>query len=291
MEAFTTSGKVTFLGEHSVLRGFKALALPVPSFFLQFRHFEGPQKFEYEILGEDRSIYDMIFLGALEKALKKVGKNLGDLTGRVQILSSLPVSRGLGSSAALSVSLAKFFIAKGYLDSKYLYSFAKDMESFFHGQSSGLDIATVLSSDMLLFQSNQAQPISFPFKPCFYLTYTGVTSSTSVCVERVLKFQKSNFERAAELDEKMNQSVERALAAWQSENLPLLSEALRQAYEVFEAWGLVNPNVEATIKSLMSEGALAAKPVGSGAGGYVLSLWEAPPQEKPFPLIPLFASP
>ena len=309
MQIFTTTAKVVLLGEHAVLRGSQALSMALPHFNLQFHlsEYSGKKGFEYEVIGRDERIYDLIFLGALEKALKKVGRQRQDISGYLQIVSTLPVSRGLGSSASLCVSLAKIFNKKGWLETRHIYSFAKDIESLFHGQSSGLDIATVLSEGMLLFQNNSWTPMVPEWHPHFYLTYSGVNSTTSLCVDRVQSFQKSNFQKALELDEQMNIATIKAVNALSKkkiskeeknrqikdffsheDRLQALAESINEAYEIFKKWGLVNETVSELIFKMKQQGALAAKPVGSGLGGYVLSLWPDVPKDNSLVELPLF---
>ena len=61
------------------------------------------------------------------------------------------------------------------------------------------------------------------------------------------------------------------------ESLSQLANAINSARQCFIDWGLAGGHVEKHIEDLLSAGALAAKPTGSGDGGYVLSLWQTRP--------------
>lgn len=52
-----------------------------------------------------------------------------------------------------------------------------------------------------------------------------------------------------------------------------LKTAVELAGDCFEEWGLVTPEMARLKQKLLSLGALAVKPTGSGGGGFMLSLW------------------
>jgi mevalonate kinase len=96
---------------------------------------------------------------------------------------------------------------------------------------------------------------------------------------------------AAQIDEAMRDSVLAAYNALQmdeAEGLTCLADAINKAHICFTQWGLAGGRVEQHINQLLSAGALAAKPTGSGDGGFVLSLWpQKPAVQLPFELIAL----
>ena len=59
-----------------------------------------------------------------------------------------------------------------------------------------------------------------------------------------------------------------------------LIHTIQQAHDCFAEWGLLTPGLQQHIKDLYAKGALAAKPTGSGGGGYVLSFWGAIPVKQ-----------
>ena len=86
--------------------------------------------------------------------------------------------------------------------------------------------------------------------------------------------------KAQQLDELMRNSVSQAIHALSSNEVTGITElamAIGQAQQCFQQWGLSEGKVGQHIKELHQQGALAAKPTGSGSGGYILSLWKKPP--------------
>jgi mevalonate kinase len=108
----------------------------------------------------------------------------------------------------------------------------------------------------------------------------------------VKEFMERKPKFAAEIDLKMAKSVKLAEAALAMENqekaLPMLTQAINLGYNCFKTWGLTSGIVDNHIRLLKEAGSLAAKPSGSGGGGYVISLWDKePPAELAASLLKL----
>ncbi len=87
---------------------------------------------------------------------------------------------------------------------------------------------------------------------------------------------------AQQLDEQMQRSVELAQQALNSnspEAILELAKAINMAHDCFQQWGLCQGRLAEHLSTLKNAGALAAKPTGSGGGGYVISLWNSPPPD------------
>ena len=107
---------------------------------------------------------------------------------------------------------------------------------------------------------------------------------TSSCIKKVRELWDQEPRNAANIDKQMATSVQEAKAALtaRSEAAQLrLSNSLQRAHDCFEQWGLINATLAQHIQQLKQLGALAAKPTGSGGGGFVLSLWPEKPIAAP----------
>ena len=98
--------------------------------------------------------------------------------------------------------------------------------------------------------------------------------------EDMMPFLYSRFEdleKALQLDEQMAKAVEHVVGALESESedrLEKLVQGIQLAENCFDQWQLTRGSVGRHIQELKEEGALAAKPTGSGNGGFILSLWK-----------------
>lgn len=294
MNSFSTTvfGKCIIAGEHAVIRGAPALVVPVIEKKFQLTYKNKNQEFSASFQGEMKEDLQLVFWGLVEKAANLLGQKRNNLTGELNLKNSIPVGAGLGASAALCVAMGKFFEHIEWVNEGDLYEFCRQLENLFHGESSGVDIAAALMATPLEFQREYSpKKLKINWQPEWYLSYSGKKSITSSCVNQVKEFWITNKKQAQKIDDEMKESVlliKKALAKNQDEGLLDLVEAIQKAKLCFEHWGLTQGGVDKHIHDLMEFGALAAKPTGSGGGGYILSLWRhEPPKEILKDLIPL----
>lgn len=276
--AVRSHGKCILAGEHSVVRGGEALVLPLRSRGLDLAWEPSPDgKFHVK-----SSPFAAPFRDSLNKALDLTGFEMPHKGYVIRIQSDIPVKAGLGSSAALAVSVVRFLSAEG-AKITHPFALALEIENIFHGNSSGIDVACVLSSAPIRYlKSAPPQDLCLAWRPHLYLFDTGKRSATKDCVEKVAKANRKD------LDERMGESVRQvksALLSEQADRVEELAGALNLAGSCFEEWGLgPEPALAAKLREL---GALAVKPTGSGGGGYLLTLWRAAPPAG-VPLIPVW---
>ena len=283
MLKFRTCAKWILCGEHSVLRAGRALAFPVESRYLDFEYQSCSEDLSLEVSHPSTDLHstgvEMAFWGVLEKALQSLNLSRSKIQGRLKLSSNIPVGAGMGTSAVVCVSLAKWFTGLGYLPKENQYNFAKSLENLFHGESSGVDIAAVLNNHGIEFQKPDLIRVFKPaWKPHFYLSYCGRRGVTADCVRRVQKLIEKEPLKGQKIDEDMQKSVEMAKEALSNKGLiSKLVTALHLAEFCFQRWSLVGRELSEHMSFLKQNGALATKPSGSGDGGFVLSLWETPP--------------
>jgi mevalonate kinase len=273
-----TFGKCILLGEHSAVRAHPALVFPLSSraLDLSWRQSSG------EGLAVDAGDFAPAFRAALGEALRLANAKLPAGAWHFTLTSTVPPQAGLGSSAALSVAIAKFFTELKLLGGD-LYPFALELENLFHGKSSGMDVAAVLSAAPILFRAGSVEKLTLAWRPRLFLSDTGLRSSTKSCVEKVIAMNRPD------LDERNANAVLLGRQALGLENgRALLGVAMEEALACFRDWDLVPASVEAQLGELKKAGALAVKPTGSGNGGYLLSLWEEE-AKVPAGLIPVWA--
>lgn len=290
----TTHAKCILVGEHAVLRGSSAIIFPVKSKSLQLFYAEIPNETVKANFESPYSENLMIFFwDALKVAMKLLDLENQTISGKFSLTNTIPLGYGMGFSSALSVTIAKWLVWKNWLAQDQLFIFSRRIEDHFHGKSSGLDVAGVLSEHGVCFNMQTGiQNLKLTWQPHLYLSPSTTGSSTAKCIEQVEAQWRSNPARAQQIDTEMNESVRVAEIALQEniteKSLNQLSQAIQTAANCFQQWGLINSELEQHMNYLKAQGALAVKPTGSGAGGYVLSLWKNYPSRLNCEMISVF---
>lgn len=280
-------GKWILAGEHSVLRGGTAVALPHPEFALELEFEPGSldETLRVEPSGARAPVREV--LETAREFLQTKGIPLPKLTGWLRIRSTIPTGAGLGSSAAFSVAMARWVLSACALSAAASeLALAREMENRFHGKSSGLDVSVSAWGEPVRFSMEDgARPLSLARVPKFSFYDTGLRAETKECIQQVEAIRRISPLRARDLDQEMERAVERALEGLQiyargnapgggSEDTGLrrIAEGMNRAQEVFRAWLLVPEAAEAVIRRTRESGALAARLTGAGGGGFVVAL-------------------
>lgn len=293
--AMTTDvhGKWILAGEHAVLRGSPALVFPVFSRKLTLSYHESREPLSVEFAGDHGSEMRLLFWGVMEKALEMTGHARSEVQGHFAIETNVPVGAGMGASATLCVGVGRWFEWKKWVSSEELPEFCRQLENLFHGESSGVDIAVALSGRGLHYErSGTRYPFDANWTPEWYISYSGKRGVTSECIARVKELWNRDHSLGEKIDRDMKEAVLRAQKALLSEpgeeSFDQLASAIDLARSCFDHWGLTSGMIGSHMQMLMSHGAYAVKPTGSGDGGFVLSLWrKSPPAELRPQLIPL----
>ena len=272
-------GKWILAGEHAVLRGCPALAFPMLGKSLNLIYRDDGERLSAEFSGEHGAELHLLFWGVMERALAAKGIARANLTGHFSIENGVPIGAGLGASAALCVAIVRWFEWNGWTKGAELYEFARGLEDLFHGESSGLDVAVALGGHGLRFVRGATRDRIRPaWRPRWYLSYSGKRGITSECVSKVKELFETDRARAEALDARMRSAVARAEEALQmQQGFEDLRAAIDEARSCFEDWGLADGAMGEHLADLKAAGAAAAKPTGSGDGGFALSLWRESP--------------
>lgn len=273
--------KWVFSGEHSVLRGGSAIAFPLTKFSLKLNYRENQNL--TVTANEPKSQMNLL----LARASEFLGKDVSLFSkGEIEIQSSIPIGAGLGSSAALSVAVARLAIWKTGANSDQCIPLATHLEDVFHGKSSGMDVSVIAQAKPILFSMKNGAEVLTDFKrhPHFEFYDSGKRGQTKLCIDLVTTWRSGSLGLAKKFDDQMNLATEEALGALHRfEALPsdaelVLARAMTRAQVCFEAWGLVPDELLKQKNDLLKQGALAVKLTGAGLGGFWVALW---PDRRP----------
>ena len=275
------AGKVILVGEHAVVYGAKAIAIPLLSRNMKLHIYtdrvttQNP-KIKFQIAGQPvhQSLIDMIHESFEVLQIPKFNLSIDGQ-------STLMLGAGVGSSASLCVSVIRGLcqVCGISLTPAKLSALANRLERRFHGNPSGLDTAVVALEQAILFERgrdaeaitiNKPKNSSLPW--CFVLLDTAVRSPTINMVKLSEPWFKQNGESAIR---RFNTITDSAVRALRDGDTQLLSEAMTECHELLDLTGVVTDPVKRMIELARNHGALAAKVTGAGGGGCVLALLPA----------------
>ncbi len=283
------SSKLLLFGEHTILRGSAALALPLPLFSGKWAYTtpETAPALQRNLAEWCQYLAEQQSNGALEMEME-LARFSEDLAAGLYFDSNIPNGYGAGSSGALCAALyARYALQPIGRGDEALYPELKrvlgQMESFFHGSSSGTDPLIVYLNQPVLLQANGTiQTVEVPDWPTatsgfqFFLLDTDIQRSTAPWVNLFL-------ERCTEAA---------YLQSIQLEMIPLTAHAIESFRAgnwviLFDWWKKIStlqqihfaPMIPQSFQALWAEGLntghFALKLCGAGGGGFLLGMGEA----------------
>lgn len=259
--------KLILSGEHAVVHGHLAIAVAIDRrTTVTLRRRPGPT-----VLGT-APFADARVLPALLAVLPEHGL-------QIDITTTIPVGRGLGSSAALAVATVRAWAAlEGQpCDFQRCHTDGFAIERVFHGTPSGVDHAVSALAGAITYRRTEGQVELAPL-PCPALQLvvldTGSLGNTAELVAGVRARRPQVdpvLRRIGALTEQIRDVLRsgvfdrRALGALLTENHRLLAQI-----------GVSTPALDALVQLALDHGAHGAKLAGAGGGGVVLALCDEP---------------
>jgi mevalonate kinase len=282
-------GKIHLMGEHTVVYGKPALLAAIDKrCFVEITKLDDKKivlianttpdfvtTTEKQILAKDKKIsqlFDYVIL-ILQQTLLYYEKHFPSGFSLV-INNQIPEGRGLGSSAALAVSVvgaATLFLKEDF-DRKKINEIAFLAEKFVHGTPSGGDNSASTFGGFIWFRKEtddlkiiQQIPLelSEEMKKNFFLLDTGrPKETTGEMVGSVKKFVDQNPKKAKKIFDDQEELTRNLLPALQN-NSDAILEIIKRGEKNLEGLGVVSPSVKKIIKAIEKAGG-AAKICGGG---------------------------
>jgi mevalonate kinase len=259
----TACGKVILVGEHAVLYGAHAVAIPLHNYQLKVQVTPIIKKITYP------SKLDLL----IKKSFKILETKEIPLT--IKITSQLESGSGLGSSAALCIATLKSIlkIKQQTISTEHLAYLANKLEKNFHYNPSGIDTTVISQGSPILFAKESPwKKITISKKTPwpFLLINSQKKTPTWKMIEIAKPYFKSSFGKKAV--ETINELSLQTVEALENYDPQTVAKCLNSCAKILDKSKIVTSPLRDIIAESKKLGALAAKSTGGGGGGFVLAL-------------------
>ena len=272
-------GKIILLGEHAVVYGRPAIALPIP-LAVEAAIRKGGDGINVVIprwgVEQKVRITNPGFTGIIAQLLEQLDLDEENMT--IEVFPHIPRAMGLGGSSALAVAIIRA-IDQAYklgLKDGRINELAFECEKAAHGTPSGVDNTVATYGSPLYYQRRDEQPLFSTLKlgqPLeLVIGMTGKESLTADTVARVRASWQQYPERYETIFDQIGHLTMSASDAVKSGQLNELGELMNLCHGYLNALQLSTPELEEMIHVARQNGAVGAKLTGGGGGGSMIAL-------------------
>jgi mevalonate kinase len=287
MPAFTASapGKIILFGEHAVVYGQPAIAVPVTDVRATAIIKARPGGAGIKLIAPDIDLSGDLTDLSLDDAIARVIRLTLDELGVAEppactlvVSSTIPLAAGLGSGAAVSVAIIRALSAfLGHpLPDETVNQITFEVEKLHHGTPSGIDNTVVTYCKPVYFikgQRNEMIDIPFPFT--IVIGDTGIPSPTVQAVSQVRQSYQAEPGLYQNYFNLCGTIASNALQQISERRNASLGPLMDDNHDVLKNMGVSSPELDTLVEAAREAGALGAKLSGGGKGGNMIALVEA----------------
>lgn len=276
-------GKIILFGEHAVVYGRPAIAVPLSD--VQARAtLEATPGADFRViaadLGRDYRLAEAAADDPLAAVVRVTLQHLEQSVppqAALRVSSTIPLGRGLGSGAAISTAIARAiaqFLGQP-LTSAQVSSLVYEVEKLYHGTPSGIDNTVIAFERPVYFMKGRPiRPMGVSQPLTLVVADTGVIAPTHTVVGDLRRRWQAEPEKYEgyfdEIEVIVNQArviIERSVSA-----LPALGRLMVENQELLQTLGVSSTELNRLVQAAHRAGALGAKLSGAGWGGNMIAL-------------------
>ena len=278
-------GKVILFGEHAVVYGQPAIAVPVTQVKARATVEIDPGGQGITIVAQDleqsypleQAPPDDALRAIVVSTLEHIGVGTKqDLT--IAVSSTIPIARGLGSGAAVSTAIVRA-LSKHFenlvhpLSPQTISDLVYETEKIHHGTPSGIDNTVIAFEKPVYFVKNQKMEI-FSVKSPFLLAIadTGIASPTKIAVSHVRRAWEREREKYEDIFDEIGAVAEMSRQAIERGEIETVGQLMNENHRLLQLIGVSSPELEGLVEAARQGGALGAKLSGAGRGGNIIAL-------------------
>ena len=277
-------GKIILFGEHAVVYGHPAIAVPVEGVRAKAIIMARPVAPQGSVLIDAPDIGLNALLTDLppDHAFSRLFTALQSYLEidhfpafHLRVTSTIPIASGMGSGAAIAVAALRAvgtFLGRPLTDEE-VSLLAYESEKAYHGTPSGIDNTVIGYTKPVWFV--RGQPVEFlhiasPFT--LVIANSGTHSSTADVVSAVRRNHEANPASVDTLFAQISGIAEAAADALQSGAVADLGPLMNENQQLLQQLDVSLPELDTLVETAMQAGALGAKLSGAGRGGNIIAL-------------------
>jgi len=295
MSTASAPGKIILFGEHAVVYGQPALAVPVTQVQATATVFPSPTErggrvaaggeAEGEIWIDARDLGRTYSLAqaeprdplalAVRLTLRHCGLSAASRAFTLSVSSTIPPASGLGSGAAVCTAIVRALAAhlRAPLSNLEVASIVFETEKLLHGTPSGIDNTVIACEQPVYFiKGRPPQPFTVGQPFTLLIADTGLPSPTKITVGDVRAGFEREPERFGRLFAEIGRIVNRAREIIANEDPARLGPLMVRNHQLLQDMGVSSPELDALAEAATDAGALGAKLSGGGRGGNLIAL-------------------
>ena len=279
------SGKVILFGEHAVVYGRPAIAVPVTDVQATARVEDAAPGSGILIHAPDigqtidvaTAPADEPLSFTVRRTLARLGRAWQDLDLSLTLVSSIPVASGLGSGAAVVTAIVRALTAHlgCPLDKKEVSSIVYETEKIFHGTPSGIDNTVIAFEQPVYFVKGRLiEPFAVRRPFWIAIADTGLPSLTRESVADVRAAWQRDRQAYEAIFDRVGAVADAARAAIEEGRIAALGALMAENQRLLRRLDVSLPELERLIEAAQRAGAQGAKLSGGGRGGNMIALIE-----------------
>ncbi|HEY66916.1 MAG TPA: mevalonate kinase [Thermoflexia bacterium] len=276
-------GKVILFGEHAVVYGRPAIAVPVTQVRATATVKPASPGSGLTIVASDLGKSTSLATAPRDEPLAATARltlahvSVPEPDATLTVSSTIPIASGLGSGAAVSTALVRALA--GFLgctlEPAEVSALVFEVEKIHHGTPSGIDNTVVAYEQPVYFVRGhpvERLTVGAPFT--LLIGDTGIPSPTKKIVGRVRQGWQREPARYDALFDQMGDIADEARRMIETGNVGALGSLMDENHELLVELGVSSSKLDDLVETARFAGALGAKLSGAGRGGNMIALVE-----------------
>jgi mevalonate kinase len=284
--SYSAPGKIILFGEHAVVYGYAAIAIAIElrakctlvSSLSKMPSILTPDLFPNKRFKIDKDSSLPSSLRAIEFLIRELLLNKERKNcPQIEITSEIPPSAGLGSSAAVAVSLISSLHAFLNINSSLeeINKIAFEAEKIIHGSPSGIDNTISTFGGGIFYEKGVKRKIPVDNKSYFFVIVNSlIPRNTKDVVEKVKQRRDDNKQEINQIFEDIQTISYQAEASLKKGDYEKTGILMSENQLLLEKLGVGHPKLTKIIRLVDKHDALGRKLTGAGEGGCIVALFD-----------------